>query len=86
LRTTHLRKQGAPEGQVQFWLGHASKSITDGYDRVREDEEGPNFTYFDPNIGGISLVFGEQFPAIGSTASCDWLYGETPRRGRDRAK
>jgi len=27
---------------------------------------GPNFTYFDPNIGGISLVFGEQLPAIGS--------------------
>jgi hypothetical protein len=27
---------------------------------------GPIFTYFDPNIDGISLVFGEQFPAIGS--------------------
>jgi integrase len=38
-RTTHLRKQRAPEGLVQFWLGHAGKSITDGYDRVREDVE-----------------------------------------------
>jgi integrase len=38
-RTTHLCKQRAPEGLVQFWLGHAGKSITDGYDRVREDEE-----------------------------------------------
>ena len=27
---------------------------------------GPNFTYFDPNINGIVLSFGEQFPAIGS--------------------
>jgi len=38
-RTTHLRKQRTPEGLVQFWLGHAGKSITDGYDRVREDVE-----------------------------------------------
>jgi len=38
-RTTHLRKQRAPEGLVQFWLGHAGKNITDGYDRVREDVE-----------------------------------------------
>jgi hypothetical protein len=27
---------------------------------------GPVFTYFDQNIDGISLVFDEQFPAIGS--------------------
>jgi len=38
-RTTHLRKQRAPEGLVQFWLGHAGKSTTDSYDRVREDVE-----------------------------------------------
>jgi integrase len=38
-RTTHLRKRRAPEGLIQFWLGHAGKSITDGYDRVREDVE-----------------------------------------------
>jgi hypothetical protein len=34
-RTTYLCKQRAPEGLVQFWLGRAGKSITDGYDRVR---------------------------------------------------
>jgi hypothetical protein len=33
----YLRKQRTPEGLTQFWLGHAGKSITDGYDRVRED-------------------------------------------------
>jgi integrase len=38
-RTTHLRKQRTPEGLVQSWLGHAGKSQTDGYDRVREDVE-----------------------------------------------
>jgi integrase len=36
-RATWLRKQSTPEGLVQFWLGHSAKSITDGYDRVRED-------------------------------------------------
>src|ERR1051325_571501 len=38
-RATWLRKQMAPEGLVQFWLGHAGKSVTDGYDRIREDVE-----------------------------------------------
>jgi integrase len=36
-RTTHLRKQRTPEALTQFWLGHAGKSITDSYDRSRED-------------------------------------------------
>jgi integrase len=37
-RTIHLRKQRIPEALTQFWLGHAGKSITDSYDRSREDE------------------------------------------------
>lgn len=36
-RATYLRKQRTPEGVTQFWLGHAGKTITDGYDRVRDD-------------------------------------------------
>jgi integrase len=36
-RTTHLRNQRTPEALVQFWLGHAGKTITDSYDRSRED-------------------------------------------------
>jgi integrase len=36
-RATHLRKQRTPEALTQFWLGHAGKSITDSYDRSRED-------------------------------------------------
>jgi hypothetical protein len=30
-------KARIPEGLVQFWLGHAGATVTDGYDRVRED-------------------------------------------------
>jgi integrase len=36
-RTTHLRKQRVPEGLVQWWLGHATRTQTDDYDMVRED-------------------------------------------------
>ena len=36
-RVTQLRKQGIPEGLVQFWTGHAGKSITDRYDKIGED-------------------------------------------------
>lgn len=36
-RTTHLRKQRAPEDLIRFWLGHAKASITDGYSKVAED-------------------------------------------------
>jgi integrase len=36
-RITHLRMNSTPEGLVQFWAGHSGKSITDGYDKVRED-------------------------------------------------
>jgi integrase len=38
-RTTWLRKQRTPEALTQFWLGHAGKSITDSYDRSREDHQ-----------------------------------------------
>ena len=37
-RATHLRKQRTPEALTQFWLGHTGKSITDSYDRSRDDE------------------------------------------------
>jgi integrase len=38
-RVTHLRKAGVPEGLVQFWTGHAGKSITDRYDKIGVDVE-----------------------------------------------
>jgi site-specific recombinase XerD len=36
-RTTWLRKQGAPEDLIRFWLGHANKSVTDDYSKLKED-------------------------------------------------
>jgi len=36
-RTTWLRKQRAPEDLVRFWLGHANKTVTDVYSKLKED-------------------------------------------------
>jgi integrase len=36
-RTTLLRKHRAPEDLIRFWLGHAEKSVTDGYSKLDED-------------------------------------------------
>jgi integrase len=36
-RATHLRKNRAPEDLLRFWLGHANKTITDEYSKVKED-------------------------------------------------
>jgi integrase len=36
-RTTWLRKQRAPEDLIRFWLGHANKSVTDEYSKLKED-------------------------------------------------
>jgi integrase len=38
-RVTWLRKQRVPEDLLRFWIGHADKSITDGYSKVKEDVE-----------------------------------------------
>jgi len=36
-RTTWLRKNRTPEDLIRFWLGHADKTVTDGYSKLRED-------------------------------------------------
>ena len=36
-RTTHLRKNRVPEDLLRFWIGHADKSVTDAYSRVKDD-------------------------------------------------
>ena len=36
-RVTHLRKNHVPEDLLRFWIGHADKSVTDGYSKVKED-------------------------------------------------
>lgn len=36
-RVTHLRKNAAPEDVLRYWIGHAGKSVTDGYSMVKDD-------------------------------------------------
>jgi integrase len=36
-RNTHLRNSVCPDGLLKFWMGHASKDMSDRYDRVRDD-------------------------------------------------
>jgi integrase len=36
-RTTWLRKNRAPEDLIRFWLGHADKTVTDGYSKLKDD-------------------------------------------------
>jgi len=34
-RVTHLREMAAPEDLLRFWIGHANKSITDNYSKLK---------------------------------------------------
>jgi integrase len=38
-RTTWLRKQHLPKDIIRFWLGHASRDVTDRYSKLSEDAE-----------------------------------------------
>jgi integrase len=38
-RVTHLRKNRVPEDILRFWIGHADKTVTDGYSKVKDDME-----------------------------------------------
>jgi hypothetical protein len=36
-RVTRLRKGRVPEDLIRFWIGHADKTVTDGYSKLKED-------------------------------------------------
>jgi hypothetical protein len=38
-RITHLWKNGVPDDLIPFWLGHAGKSVTDHYSKLKDDLE-----------------------------------------------
>jgi integrase len=38
-RVAYLRKSRVPEDLLRFWIGHADKSVTDGYSKLKEDVE-----------------------------------------------
>jgi integrase len=50
-RVTHLRKQRVPEDLIRFWIGHADKSVTDGYSKVKADVEFRRFTAEQAGLG-----------------------------------
>jgi integrase len=60
-RTTWLRKQLAPEDLIRFWLGHANKSITDVYSKLKEDVE---FRKKVAEQVGIGFELSEETPAF----------------------
>jgi len=38
-RVTHLRKNMVPEDLVKFWIGHAPRTVTDEYSKLKDDVE-----------------------------------------------
>lgn len=36
-RITHLRKNGVPDDLIHYWVGHAGKSVTDAYSKLKLD-------------------------------------------------
>jgi len=50
-RNTFLRKARVPDGLIQFWMGHARASMTDTYDKVRDDLEFRRFTAEQVGLG-----------------------------------
>lgn len=61
-RTTWLRKNRVPEDLIRFWLGHANRSVTDGYSMLRDDvafrldcaeKVGPGFDLAEQSRNGL---------------------------------
>jgi integrase len=56
-RVTHLRDQSVPEDILRFWIGHADKSLTDRYSKMKQridsrkelaEKAGAGFSYLAP--------------------------------------
>ena len=39
MRITWLRKNSVPEDLITFWHGHAEKTVTDSYSKLKDDAE-----------------------------------------------
>ena len=52
-RLTHLRRQRVAEDLIRFWMGHADRTVTDGYSRLRDDRE---FHQQVPESAGVGWV------------------------------
>ena len=64
-RNTFLRKNHVPDDLIQFWLGHAGKSMTDECSHVREDVKCRKMV---AEQAGIGFRLPVQTPSIASNA------------------
>ncbi len=64
-RNTFLRKSHVPDDLIQWWLGHAGKSMTDEYSQVRDDVE---YRKMVTEQVGIGFELPAQTPSIAPNA------------------
>jgi integrase len=60
-RVTLLRKQRVPEDLIRFWTGHADESVTDGYSKMKSDDEFRKLTAEQAGLG-FSLPLASRLP------------------------
>jgi integrase len=60
-RNTFLRKKRVPDDLIQWWLGHAGKSMTDEYSQVRDDVK---YRKVVAEQAGIGFELPKQTPSI----------------------
>ena len=73
-RVTHLRKQRVPEDLLRFWIGHADKSVTDGYSKVKEDVEFRRFTAEQAGLGFHMPTVAPKLPVAPIAPKMDRLF------------
>jgi hypothetical protein len=66
-RVTHLRKQGAPEDLLRFWIGHGDKTVTDRYAKLRQDVEFRKAVAERVGIGFSLNVIGPRWTPVPKT-------------------
>jgi integrase len=70
-RITHLRKCGVPEDLIHYWVGHAGKSVTDDYSKLKEDlafrKEVAERVGFGFELPSNAISLGPNGPKIGPT-------------------
>ena len=69
-RVTHLRKNMVPEDLIKFWIGHAPKTVTDEYSKVKNDVE------FRKDVAekiGLGFELAQMFPDVPQFSSVNRL-------------
>jgi integrase len=66
-RVTHLRKVGAPEDLLRFWIGHGDKTVTDRYAKLRQDVEFRKSVAERVGVGFSLNVIGPRWTPVSKT-------------------